>query len=46
MDHEFIRHLKEDHDKQRSLAKRLTNSTSSDEREKLRNEFRDRKSVV
>jgi hemerythrin-like domain-containing protein len=39
MEHDFIQHLKEDHEKQRSMAKRLANSSGSGEREDLRNEF-------
>ncbi len=37
--HQFIRHLKKDHDKQRTLAKQLMEAKTPDTREKLRNEF-------
>jgi hemerythrin superfamily protein len=35
MEHEFIRHLKEDHEKQRALGRRLVEATDSRERERL-----------
>lgn len=41
MEHEFISHLKQDHEKQRVLGTKLVNSASNEEREKLRKEFHD-----
>ena len=39
--HEFIRHLKADHDKQRGLSKRLKTATDPQERTSLRQELHD-----
>lgn len=41
MDHKFIQHLKQDHEKQRSLGVSLASSTNCEEREKLRKEYHD-----
>ena len=39
MPHEFIRHLKEDHKKQKDISKKMIEATDPKEREKLRKEF-------
>lgn len=39
--HPFIKHLLQDHDKQRSLGKQLVDTSSADERKTLREEFYD-----
>lgn len=37
--HEFLKHLVEDHEKQKQLGSRLSSTSDGAEREKLRNEF-------
>lgn len=39
MEHEFIKHLKKDHEKQRSLGKALIDATGPEQRDRLRNQF-------
>ncbi len=39
--HPFLKHLKEDHEKQKALGKKLSETTDPAERAKLRQEFHD-----
>jgi hemerythrin-like domain-containing protein len=41
MDHEFLKHLKKDHDEQKQLGKRMSEATAPGERERLRRKFHD-----
>ncbi len=40
-EHEFIEHLKKDHDKQKELGQQLVDAETENERERLRQEFYD-----
>ena len=41
MKHEFLKHLKEDHDEQKQLGKRMAEATATKDRERLRRKFHD-----
>ncbi len=41
MKHEFLKHLKQDHDEQKQLGKRMAEATASGDRKRLRRKFHD-----
>lgn len=41
MKHEFLKHLKQDHDEQKQLGKRMADATAPGDRERLRRKFHD-----
>ncbi len=41
MKHEFLKHLKQDHDEQKQLGQRLAEATAAGERKRLRRKFHD-----
>jgi hemerythrin-like domain-containing protein len=41
MKHDFLKHLKKDHDEQKQLGKRMAEATASRDRERLRRKFHD-----